>query len=275
MLPAGADARLAVMALSPKWASRRVYDAVARVYLGPLLRHEWRHPPIPELREYVFQFEFAMRAVAKHMPRELLDAGSGISSWPHLLASCGIRVTATDEMRSYWGSMFNRHYHVIADDITATRLDRQFDMVTCLGVLTTIPDDRPAVHNLFQLVRPGGHLVLTMAYKEDEAVPDAYVLPGATYGVGYRFICRMFSRAEVDAWLEAEDGEIEEQEYFRIFTGPYWASGERIEPPLRARVDEPHQYTALLIRKIARGDSRFPPWQRGGTHGSRGPLPSF
>jgi SAM-dependent methyltransferase len=237
------------MVLRVKTGLRRAYEAGARLYLGRLLEREWRFPPIAELREYVFQFEFAMRAVARHMPRELLDAGSGVSSWPHLLASCGIRVTATDEMRSYWGSMFNRHYHVIPDDITASRLDRQFDMVTCLGVLTTIKDDRAAVANLFRLVKPGGHLVLTMAYKEDEAVPDAYKLPGATYGAGYRYICRMFSRAEVDAWLAAEDGVIEEQEYFRVFSGPYWASGERLEPPLRVRVDEPHQYTALVITK--------------------------
>ena len=237
------------MAPALKGSLRRAYEAGARLYLGPMLRREWQHPPIPELREYVFQFEFAMRAVARHMPREVLDAGSGVSSWPHLLASCGIRVTATDEMRSYWGSMFNRHYHVIPDDITATRLDRQFDLVTCLGVLTTIEDDRPAIANLFRLVRPGGHLVLTVAYKEDEAVPNAYALPGATYGTGYRFIARQFSRAEVDAWLEAEGGEIELQEYFQVFTGLYWASGERLEPPRRVAVGEPHQYSALCIRK--------------------------
>jgi len=238
------------MAANLRSGIRRTYEAGARAYLGPLLEREWRLPPIQELKEYVFQFEFALRAVARHMPRELLDAGSGMSAWPHLVAECGIRVTATDEISSYWGSMFNRHYHVIADDITASKLDRQFDMVTCLGVLTTIEDDGAAVHNLFRLVKPGGHLVLTIAYNEDEAVPNAYALPGATYGEDYRFICRMFSRAEVDGWLAAEGGEIEEQEYFRVFSGRYWASGERLEPPLRVGVDEPHQYTALSIRRL-------------------------
>jgi ubiquinone/menaquinone biosynthesis C-methylase UbiE len=139
---------------------------------------------------------------------------------------------------------------VIPDDITDSRLDRQFDMVTCLGVITTITDDRAAIRNLFRLVKPGGHVVLTMAYREDEAVPNAYDLPGASYGNGYRYIARQFSRAEVDTWLREERGEIEEQEYFRVFTGEYWASGERLEPPVRVLVDEPHQYTALLIRKL-------------------------
>ena len=145
--------------------------------------------------------------------------------------------------------MFNRHFHVIPDDITASNLDRQFDMVTCLGVVTTIEDDRAAIANLFRLVKPGGHLVITMAYKENEAVPNAYAIPGATYGTDFRFICRMFSRAEVDAWLEAEGGDIELQEYFQVFTGPYWASGDRLEPPRRVGVDEPHHYTAISIRK--------------------------
>jgi SAM-dependent methyltransferase len=241
-----------------KGGVRRVYETGARVYLGPLLKREWRYPPIQELREYVFQFEFALRAVAKHMPRELLDAGSGVSSWPHLLAECGIRVTATDEMHSYWGSMFNRHYHVIPDDITASRLDRQFDMVTCLGVVTTIEDDRAAIANLFRLTRPGGHIVLTAAYKDDEAVPNAYALPNATYGKGYRFIARQFSREEVEGWLREHGGELEEQEFFRVFAGTYWAEGERLEPPARVSRDEPHQYTALLIKK-SQGEQPVPP----------------
>src|SRR4051795_6373241 len=122
------------MVAAVKGGLRRAYEAGARLYLAPILRREWRYPPIQELREYVFQFEFAMRAVARHMPREVLDAGSGVSSWPHLLASCGIRVTATDEMRSYWGSMFNRHYHVIEDDLTYPKLQGQCTLVTSPGV---------------------------------------------------------------------------------------------------------------------------------------------
>lgn len=228
---------------------RRVYEAGARLYLEPMLRHEARVPRIGELREYVFQFEFALRMVARHLPRELLDAGSGMSAWPHLLAECGIRVTATDEMRSYWGSMFNRHYHVIPDDITDSRLDREFDMVTCLGVLTTIEDDRAAIANLFRLCRPGGHIVLTVAFKEDEAVPNAYALPGAAYGQGLPYIARQFSRTEVDGWLAAESGEIEEEELFRVFTGAYWAEGERLPAPERASRGEPHHYAAFCIRK--------------------------
>ncbi len=230
---------------------RRAYEAGARLYLTPLLRHEQRRPPVAGVGEYLFQFEFALRAVARHAPAELLDIGSGLSSWPHLVASTGVRVTATDEMRSYWGSMFNRHYHVIPDDITSTRLDRQFDMVTCLGVLTTIEDDRPAVRNLFRLVKPGGHLVMTLAYKEDQPIPNAYVLPGAGYGQDARYICRMFCRSEIDGWLEESGGEIEEQEYFRVFTGELWTFGERLHPPVRVGPDELHQYTAVSIRKLA------------------------
>jgi SAM-dependent methyltransferase len=229
---------------------RRVYDAGARVYLSPILRHETRRPPIPKNRERMFQFEFAFRAIARHAPHDLLDVGTGTSSWPHLVASCGIRVTATDEIHRYYGSMFNRHYHVIEDDITDTCLDRQFDMVTCLGVLTCIEDDGPAVRNLFRLVKPGGHLVLTFAYKEQEAVPNAYRAPGATYGEDWRFICRMFSRTELDGWLRENGGELEEQELFQVFTGEYWATGERIEPPCRVGVEALHHYTAVSIRKL-------------------------
>src|SRR3954470_3389764 len=217
---------------------RRIYESGARLYLGPMLRHEARVPRVGELREYVFQFEFALRMVAKHLPRDVLDAGSGMSAWPHLLAECGVRVTATDEMRSYWGSMFNRHYHVIPDDITDSQLQGEFDMATCLGVLTTIEDDRAAIANLFRLCRPGGRVVLTVAYKEDEPVPNAYALPGATYGQGFPYIARQFSRSDVDDWLEAEGAELEEQEWFRVFEGVYWAEGARLAEPQRVSRDE-------------------------------------
>lgn len=228
---------------------RRVYDAGARLYLAPLLRYEWRHPPIPDNRERMFQFEFAMRAVARHQPADLLDVGAGLNSWPDLVASCGIRVTATDEVRGYWGSMFNRHFHVIPDDIVSSKLEGQWDMVTCLGVLTCIEDDAAAVRNLFRLVKPGGHLVATFAYKENEAVPNAYELPGATYGQGFRFICRMFSRAELDGWLRDNGGELEEQELYQVFAGDYWAQGERVAPR-RVGAGDLHHYTAVSIRKL-------------------------
>lgn len=232
-----------------KRAARVAYETGARLYLTPMLKREAELPPIQELREYIFQFEFAMRAVARHAPRELLDAGSGMSAWPQLVAACGVRVTATDEMQGYWGSMFNRHFHVVRDDLTDSRLEQEFDMVTCLGVLTCIEDDRAAIANLFRLVKPGGHLVLTFAYKEHEPVPNAYALPGATYGQDYRFICRMFSREEIDGWLADFGGEVELQEYFRVFEGPYWASGARLEPPVRVQRDDEHHYTAISIRK--------------------------
>jgi 2-polyprenyl-3-methyl-5-hydroxy-6-metoxy-1,4-benzoquinol methylase len=232
-----------------KRAFRRAYDTGARLYLSPVLRREQERPAVRGVGEYLFQFEFALRQVAKHAPTELLDVGSGLSAWPKLVAETGVRVTATDEMQSYWGGMFNRHYNVVPDDITKTRLDRQFDMVTCLGVLTTIADDRPAVGNLFSLVKPGGHLVLTFAYKEDRAVPNAYALPGATYGHNARYICRMFSRAELEGWLEEFGGELEEQELFQVFTGELWTFGERLHPPVRVAPGDLHHYTAVSIRK--------------------------
>jgi SAM-dependent methyltransferase len=228
---------------------RLAYESGARMYLKPILKREWQFPPIQELREYVFQFEFAMRAVARHMPRDVLDAGSGMSAWPHLLASCGVRVTATDEIDGYWGSMFNRHYYVQQDDITQTRMDRQYDMVTCLGVVTCIEDDRAALSNLFALAKPGGHIVITCAYKRDEAVPNAYALRGATYGQGYPFICRMYSQAEIEQWLASNGGELDLQEHFRVFEGEYWADGNRLEPPVRC-APEDAQYTALCIKKL-------------------------
>jgi SAM-dependent methyltransferase len=144
---------------------------------------------------------------------------------------------------------FNRHYYVIRDDITDTRLDRQFDCVTCLNILALVEDHRAALRGMFSLLRPGGFLIISCPYNEHEFVPDAYSLPGAGYGQDRPVLCRQYSRAELDGWLAENGGVLVEQELYRCFSGKYWTMGERIVPPEPAGKDDPHHMTCLLIRK--------------------------
>ena len=85
-----------------KSTARRLYEAGARAYLTPTLRREAHHP-LPEINEGAVQYALALAALAKHEGRRVLDVGSGLSSWPRLLADCGFDVTAVDEFASYWG----------------------------------------------------------------------------------------------------------------------------------------------------------------------------
>lgn len=251
-------------------AARRAYELGARAYLSPLLRREWRHPPWREPNERVVEYEFALRALIACAPSEILDVGTGTTAWPHLLANCGFRVTAIDEGAGYWRRPpFNRHYHVLRDDVTASRLERRFDLVTCISVLEHIRDYRAAVAGMLGLVHPGGHVVITVPYNEHRFVDDVYRLPGAGYGADFPFIGRVYSRDEVSAWADANGARVVEQEYYEAFTGPLWTFGERIAPPRRVRVGDPHHLTALLLRKD--GPERGSESQELSRPGRRGP----
>jgi len=138
-----------------------------------------------------------LRWLSKICPVEVLDVGSGGSSWPHLMANCGFQVTAIDKIKEYWkGGFFNRHYYVINDDITRPKITKQFDLITCISVLEHIPNHKDAVSGMFRLLKPGGHLVLTFPYNERQYIDDIYKLPDAGYGRDYPFICQVLSRSK-------------------------------------------------------------------------------
>ncbi len=79
------------------------------------------------------------------------------------MRGCGALVTATDNVRDYWPvGMFNRHYHIRDDDITATRLQEKFDLITCISTLEHIHQPALAIGNMLRLLKHGRHLILSM-----------------------------------------------------------------------------------------------------------------
>jgi SAM-dependent methyltransferase len=167
-----------------------------------------------------------------------------------LLADCGYEVTAIDEGESYWGHQsVNRHHHVMRDDITKPDLQAQFDAITCLSVLEHIQDHGAAIRGIRSLLKPGGHAVLSFPYNERRFVENVYALPGVSYGTDAPYICRVYSRREVQIWL-GEGFEIMRQTYCRVFTGELWAFGERLLPPVETGAEELHHLTCLLLRAV-------------------------
>ena len=128
----------------------------------------------------------------------------------------GSLVTAIDNIRDYWpSSMVNRHYYVINDDITKTQIDDKYDLITCISVLEHIETFDAAVANLFKLLSPSGHLILTFPYTEKEYIKNVYDLSGSSYGQDASYICSSYSRNELNCWLKKHNGEIIEQEYWQ------------------------------------------------------------
>ncbi|MCK5039274.1 MAG: methyltransferase domain-containing protein, partial [Thermoplasmata archaeon] len=119
----------------------RIYQTTGRIFLTPMLMVEWKKPLFfKEMNERPMEFGFAFKWLSKTCPKEVLDIGSGTTSWPHVMANCGFHVTAMDKIKEYWeGDFFNRHYYVIDDDITDSKLKDKFDLITCISVLEHIP----------------------------------------------------------------------------------------------------------------------------------------
>ena len=230
---------------------KAVIRKLGRAYQARILRSEHESQKFTRYNERPAEFAFVLRCVGRCAPRTILDVGSGTSALPAILADCGAVVTAIDNVSGYWtADMFNRHWHVVDDDIRHPKINARFDMVTCISVLEHIKDHRTAVRNIMRLVRPGGYLVLAGPYTDREYVEDTYRVPGAdVQSSKIPFICRSYSRTELYGWLADSAGELVAEEYWRCWTGRHWAQGERIAPPEPSARDASHSHACFLIRR--------------------------
>ena len=224
--------------------------ALVNFYPRWLLRREFSRQKFKYFNERPVEFAFLFRKLAELYPRTVLDVGTGTSATPDLIRKCGFVVTAVDNVRDYWPSgMFNRHYHVVDDDITQSRLHETFDMVVCTSVLEHIENADAAVRQMFRLLNPGGHLILSFPYTERSYVRNVYELPGSSYGRRRPYITQSFSRERLDRWLAESNGTLQEQEFWQYWEGEHWTVGKQIIPPRKVGAGDRHQLTCLHLRQ--------------------------
>lgn len=223
---------------------------LGRSYISRIVRREYDTRSF-RLSERPIEYRFVLEHLTRLAPMTVLDVGSGNSVLPCLMHACGCMVTAIDNFRDYWtaGGFFNWHYHVLDDDIRRSLLHETFDLVTCISALEHIRDHQTAIAGIFARLNPGGHLVITCPYNEWQYIDNVYLLPGAGYGRDLPYICRVYSRAELDSWLSAHRARLIIQEYWKVFTGDYWTFGERLRPPVQVGASDTHHLTCLLIQK--------------------------
>lgn len=215
-----------------------------------LCKKEFSAQTFTRFNERPVELSFVFKKLGEIYPQKILDVGTGTTALPHLMRNCGFLVTAIDNVRDYWPfGMANRHYHVIDDDITKTCLKEKFDLITCISVLEHIQQFNEAVRNMFSLLNPKGHIIITCPYKEEDYHKNVYELPDSSYGKSYSFATQSFSRNELEHWITDNDGTIVDQEYWQFWEGKYWTVGKQIIPPKRVAVNDEHQLTCLLIRK--------------------------
>jgi SAM-dependent methyltransferase len=231
---------------------KQIVHRAGRAYIDGVCKSEFESQKFTRWNERPIEFRFVFEQLTRLIgsAKTVLDVGTGTTALPHLMRNCGFLVTATDNVRDYWPSgMVNRHYHVIDDDITATRMRETFDVVTCVSVLEHIKDFRAAVSSMASLLAAGGHLILTCPFHESEYCGNVYDLPDSSYGKGMPYVCQSYSRRELDEWTASNGLEVVTQEYWRCFSGKLWTCGSPVAPPERTGPVEAHQLTCLLLRK--------------------------
>jgi len=202
--------------------------------------------------ERPIEYRFALDCLARRLPVSVLDVGPGTTAWPRILHGCGFQTTAIDKMRDYWPwGMVNRHWKVLEVDITDLKgFHGPFDAVTCISVIEHIEDHETAVRNMLSLLAPGGQLIITTPYNHSESCPNVYLRKDAVYGQNFKIICRSSSASDIEKWQQL-GARLKRIEMWRLFSGPVWATGERVAWRQVQSEDEPHQLGCFEFEKVA------------------------
>lgn len=201
--------------------------------------------------ERSIEFGFVFNQLAAILPETILDVGTGKTALPSLMANTGSLVTAVDNVKDFWPTgMINRHFYVQHDDITNTKISEHFDLVTCVSVLEHIEKYDLAVENMVSLLNDGGHLIITSPHSNFKYCQNVYdESDSSAYNRDFPFVCQSFSNPIIDSWLEKYDLEIVSEQYWKLWTGKFWTTGERIMPAVLTDRDSDHQLMCILFRK--------------------------
>lgn len=227
-----------------------LFKWLTKKYVNKINYEEYLNPPFGRSNERPVEYRFVFEQISNYYPKKILDVGTGVTALPHLMANCGLKVTAIDNIKDYWKEgMFNRHYHVINDDIVNSKLKEKFDMITCISVLEHIENADEAVKSMFKLLNPDGYLILTFPYNDKKGVDNTYTLPNSEVKNLPKYKTRAYCRDDLDRWQKENPSLIIKQEYWQFFTGDYWTVGEQIKVPKQVDQSDKHQISCLILKK--------------------------
>jgi SAM-dependent methyltransferase len=210
-----------------------LYGRGAQVVLAPLLYAEWKTQR-GEQNERVTEYAFALNILAGCGGiAHVLDVGSGSTSFPHMLSSCGYKVDAIDNWHDFWKLRpANRHFHIIKDDIqNPHKVTAQYDAITCISTLEHIENHDAALKQMSYLLRKGGHLILTIPCTNKQIRYDVW-------GGERDYRTRSFTALQVELWRQWYFETLKDEAHYVAWTGDYWNEGERISPPWHTKTDD-------------------------------------
>lgn len=96
--------------------------------------------------------------------RRVLEAGSGAGRFTEVLLNYGAKLDSFDMSTAVEANRHNnggRRFTLVQADIRAMPFERgSYDFVVCLGVLQHTPNTEESIAKLWEMVRPGGRLVI-------------------------------------------------------------------------------------------------------------------
>ena len=99
------------------------------------------------------------------------------------------------------------------------------------------------------LVENGGYLILSSPCNEENYHEDIHTHPYARFGKGGNYITQVYSRNEINAWIQTTTFKIVDQEFFKVFTGEFWSFGEGIVLVEKVENRDMHHLTWILLQK--------------------------
>ena len=136
----------------------------------------------------------------------------------------------------------NLEYRQISAAELANELPGEFDVVTCLEVLEHVPDPAALVASLANLVRPGGHVVLSTLNRTPKAFALAIV--GAEYLLGMlqrgtHEYQRFIRPSELAAWGRAAGLALEDLRGIEMTAGGNFRLGDNVDVNYLAHFHRP------------------------------------
>jgi SAM-dependent methyltransferase len=124
----------------------------------PFLYHDWIYP----------------NTLETFRDKDVLDAGSGPGVQVRLIASTARSVTAVDlealDVTAATTSELGDRVRCIRGDIATMNLERQFDVINCVGVIHHTDSPGTTFRNLFRHLKPGGRMIIWAYAREGNAL---------------------------------------------------------------------------------------------------------